>query len=83
MVATYNFESNSSIVRSYLYFSFLQDEQEVMRWLVELKLANYFDNFKAHGFDMVSMRAITPEVNISLYEGSWKIHGKRWWISSN
>ena len=67
----------------FLCFSFLQDEQEVMRWLAELKLASYFDSFRAHGFDMVSMRAITPEVNISLYEGSWKVYGKSCLISSN
>ena len=40
---------------------FLQTEQEVFDWLTDLKLACYFDAFKAQGFDMASIQAITPD----------------------
>lgn len=36
-------------------------EKEVMKWLSEFKLTCYFDNFQTNGFDMISIRAITPE----------------------
>jgi len=42
-------------------FPFFQAEQEVFDWLSELKLTGYFDAFKTHGFDMISMQAVTPE----------------------
>lgn len=34
-----------------------------MDWLTEHKLSCYYDNFKDHGFDMVSVQAITPDVS--------------------
>lgn len=36
-------------------------DQELMDWLTEHKLSCYYDNFKDHGFDMVSVQAITPD----------------------
>lgn len=44
-----------------VFFYFLQSDQEVFDWLTELKLACYFDAFKANGFDMTSIQAVTPD----------------------
>lgn len=38
-----------------------EDDQKVLDWLIDLKLASYFHNFQSHGYDMISIRAITPE----------------------
>lgn len=43
-----------------------EDERELFNWLVELKLLPYYENFDAEGYDMVSVRGISPEDLTSL-----------------
>ena len=58
----FGFALNLANVAFFFFFTaFLQMEQEVFDWLTDLKLACYFDAFKAQGFDMTSIQAITPD----------------------
>eukprot|EP00795_Rhopilema_esculentum_P009119 gene9119-16778_t len=38
-----------------------QDEKELLSWLIDLKLPQYFQNFHSEGYDMISVRGVTPE----------------------
>eukprot|EP00794_Sanderia_malayensis_P002635 gene2635-3049_t len=43
-----------------------EDEKELLSWLIELKLPQYFSNFQLEGYDMISIQGISPEDLASL-----------------